>query len=335
MPKPAKYPKLRTYVKKGAAGQRWVSYAYDNRANGKPDIPLGTDYEEALRRWHEIHFDAPRIAGTLEEAFRQWEADVLPNYASAETRRGYTKNLRSMRPYFGPSRWAEVTLKRIKAYLNARSGKTQANREASLLRLIWNWARVEELTDKPFPAAGMERSNWKNKEGAREREVTDEQFAAVYRHADQVLRDAMDIATATGLRVMDVIGLRLSDVRKDRLHVKANKTGKAASFELAASVVLPPIIERRRAMRGPEHLFLLADGRRPVTYRRLNDRFVKARALAVADCPEVEGLFLRDMRKRAAQLSEDLRDASELLQHSSEAVTKAHYRPGSKLKPIR
>lgn len=35
MPKTSKYPKLRTSVKRGKAGQAWVSYWYDMRGSGK------------------------------------------------------------------------------------------------------------------------------------------------------------------------------------------------------------------------------------------------------------------------------------------------------------
>jgi hypothetical protein len=116
--------------------------------------------------------------------------------------------------------------------------------------------------------------------------------------------------------------------------------GEASEFLLVdmapcASAVLLPIIERRRAMREPEHVFLLAAGRRPVTHRRLSDRFCKARAAAAKEHPACAALFLRDMRKRAGQLAGSLSEASTLLQHSSQSVTQRHYRSGDKLKPVR
>ncbi len=40
-------------------------------------------------------------------------------------------------------------------------------------------------------------------------EVSDAAFAALHRHADQCLRDVLDIASACGLRVTDVLGLPL------------------------------------------------------------------------------------------------------------------------------
>lgn len=338
MPKPSKYPKLRVSVKRGRAGQVWQSWWYDMRGTGQRDISLGNDYEQALKRWAEIALDAPRIAGTLEEAFRAWEQDdsgLLAERLKDSTRVGYIKCLRALRPVFSGARWDEVTLPVMAQYVRKRTAKTRARQEMQVLSVVWNWARVQGMTALHFPAADMGRSGWKGIAQAREVEVTDAAFAAIYKHADACLRDALDIATATGLRVMDVIGLRLSDVRDGKLIVQASKTGKRAEFDLSLSTVLLPIIERRRAMREPEHVFLLAAGRRPVTHRRLSDRFTKARALAAKEHPACAALFLRDMRKRAGQLAGTLAEASTLLQHSSQSVTQRHYRSGDKLKPVR
>lgn len=330
----SKHPRLRVHVKRGKAGQVWTSYWFDMRGTGKADVPLGTDREAALVRWAELSGGASSIAGTLEEAFQRWEAEALPKIASAETRRDYAKCLRQLRPVFGPATWASVRLPVLKAYLAKRTGRTRANREMSVLQIVWNWARGEDLTQLHWPAAGMERSRWKNREQARDVEVTDAMFDTIYRHADQVLRDALDIASATGLRARDVRGLRLSDIRGGKLVVTASKTGKRAEFDLDASDVLPPIIARRRASKAL-HIYLLDANGKPPTERMLHDRFVKARAAAALELPECAGLMLRDMRKRAAQLSASLADASNLLQHSSPAVTRAHYRRGDKLRPVR
>lgn len=338
MPPASKYPKFRTSRKKGKGGQTWVSHWYDMRGTGQPDIALGNDYDAALKRWAEIHTEAPRIAGTLEEAFKAWEKapdGLLKPKIGPETRRGYTKCLRMMRGSLGGARWEDVTFKVLKTYVEKRSAKSRAKQEMQLLSVIWGWARTEDLTALPFPGAQMERSEWKGPNKRRQVEVSDAAFDALHKHADQTLRDALDIATATGLRVMDVLGLRLSDVRGGELLSTASKTGKHGDFDLSASAILSPIIERRRAMRKPEHLFLLAAGKMPVTYRMLAARFSKARAAAALEVPECADLILRDMRKRAAQLAGSLAEASKLLQHSSLSVTSQHYRQGDKLRPVR
>jgi len=343
MPKLTKYPNLRVHVRKGANGQRYVYYFYDMRGEGLPDIPLGRDRDEALAEWDALYNKRPRIKGTIEEAFAQWESEKLPEYASEETRKGYTKGLRWLRKVFASATWDATKLVHLMDYLKARKGKTQANREISLLSIIWNQARMWGMTTLPFPGAGMERSKWKNKEHAREFEVTDALFDAVYNEAGQMLRDCMDLSTATGMRLTDCRTILLP--ADNILKLKAGKTGKKADFDLALSQVLPDLLARRRAM-DVSHLMLLSteDGFR-VEAKDLRREYDKARRKAAAKAREqghkafaleIEAMVLRDMRKRASDLSDSDEAASSLLQHSSVALTKRHYRSkATQLKPVR
>jgi len=333
MPKKSKYPRFRTHVKRGKSGQVWTSFWYDMRKEGKPDIPLGNDYQKALARWQEIHEKGDMIAGTLEEAFVKYEEKILPHHKD-ETRIGYRKQLARIRPVFGPERWGSVTLQDIVFYLEKRTAKVQANREISLLSIIWNKARLWGMTDLPWPAHGMQRSGFKNKESARDVYVSDAQFEAIYKHASQVLKDAMDIASATGLRVKDVCALRLMDFVDSRATGKASKTGQRFTYDIAESSVLAEILERRKKVKAP-HVFVLDEKGQPVDWRMLNRRFGIARALAAKEYPAAGSLYLRDMRKKAAQATGNVAEAARLLQHSSTAITRRHYGASDVLKPVR
>ena len=338
-----KYPRLRSHTRKRKNGKVVVYYFYDRRPEGEPDIPLGIDYDEALKRWDEIHNRAPRIAGTLEEAFDRWEKEALPEYDNADTRDSYARHLKRLRPVFGECTWSDIELVDLKGYLKARTAKTQGNREMSLLSIIWNWARTEGLTRLPFPAAGMERSKWKNREKPRRFAVTDRLFEAVYAEADQTLRDCMDLATATGMRLTDCRTILLP--KGDVLSLSANKTGKAADFDLSLSSVLPELLARRRAMKTPCLMLLVSSTGKAVSARMLRDRWDEARAAAAKKALEtgdeelaaqIRAMFLRDMRKRAADLATDEEEASKLLQHSDKRLTVTHYRTrAARLKPVR
>lgn len=328
MPKRSKFPGLRSHSWKTKQGEVKTAYYFDRRAEGKPDDPLGTDHAEALRRWHELKFNMPREAGTLNEAFKRWEIEVLADKKPV-TRRDYGLALTQLKPVFGGARWADVTLPVLRGYLKKRTAKRRGNLELSVLSAIWNWARLEGLTALPWPAAGMERSKWKNPEKARTFEVTDDLFAAVYAKADQVLRDAMDIASATGLRLTDV---RTITIPADGiLRGKASKTGKRFEVDMAASAILAPMIERRKACKAA-HVFLLSTTTRYVTDRMLSGRWDKAREAAAKDpankaiAAALKAMYLRDMRSRAADLADSLDDAAELLQHDNKRLTGKHYR---------
>lgn len=336
------YPRLRSHTRKRKSGKVTTYYFYDMRPDGKPDVPLGTDHGKALAKWDEIHNRQPRIRGTLQEAFERWREEVLPAYR-ASTRRDYTQLLGAIEKVFGEATWDGIALTDLRDYLKKRTAKTRANREMSLLSIVWNWARLEGLTTLHFPAAGLSRSKWKNKERPRKFEVTDQLFAAVYADGDQVLRDCMDLASATGMRLTDCRTILLP--KGDLLRLDASKTGKEADFDLSLSTVLPELLARRRAIKTNTLMLLVTPAGKPVSYGMLRDRWDLARLRAgirakIANDDEladrIAAMWLRDMRKRAADLAESDEAAAELLQHSDTRLTRAHYRTkATRLKPVR
>lgn len=344
MPKRSAYPRLRTHVRRGAKGQVWHSWSYDMRPDGLPDVSLGSDYSEALKKWAELHERKPRIAGTILEAMEAWEAEKLDSletrYPVEETRKSYRRQLKRLKPVFGPATWDQIGMVELKGYLKKRTAKTQGNRELAVLSIVWNYARGEGLTKLPWPAAGMERSKWKNKEASRSFEVTDALFAAVYSEAASVLRDCMDLASATGLRLTDCRAVQIPP--GDVLRLRSSKTGKSAEFSLNDSPVLHRLVSTRRTLSTSHLLLLTTTTGRPVSSRMLRDAWDEARAKAAAKpeneaiADELRAMYLRDMRKRASDLAGSDQEASELLQHSSVALTKKHYRSKpTKLRPVR
>lgn len=341
MPKATKYPRLRTKVYRGKGGQAYVYFSYDMRPDGGKDVRLGTDYAKAVEQWELLHNKKPLTIGRLQEAFDRWVERELPKYESAETRKGYTKNLRTMAPVIGQMTWDEVTLPILREYLDRRSAKTQGNREISLLSVVWGKARLWGMTRQPWPAQGVK--NWKNEEVARTFEVTDELFAAVYAEADQVLRDCMDIATATGMRLTDARTVRMPVAGV--LRHKAGKTGKWVEFEVSQSPVLSALVARREAVKVHCIMLLSTETGRQASMGMLRDRWDDARDKAALKAETtgnrefgavIRRMFLRDMRSRAADLAGDIGEASKLLQHSSQRLTEVHYRnKPEKLRAVR
>jgi hypothetical protein len=341
MPKRSKYPRLRAKTYKGASGQRYVYYVYDMRSEGKPDVRLGKDWAEAVRQWDELHNRKPRIAGRLQEAFDRWKEKELPNYTSKETRKSYTLHLKRLGPVFGEMVWDEITLPILRKYLDLRTAKFQGNREISVLSIIWGKALLWGMTQKPWPAAGVR--DWKNKEAPRQIEVTEAMFSAVYAQADQVVRDAMDIASATGMRLTDARTVRMPV--NGILRHKAGKTDKWMEFEVASSPVLTALVQRREKVKADTVMLLTTARGRPVGPGMLWKRWDEARERAAEKAAQagnkglaqaIRGMYLRDMRKLASQLAGSLDEASKLLQHDSQSVTRKHYRQSAdKLRAVR
>ena len=324
--KKTKYPNLRTHVRRGKNGQVWTYWTYDRRAEGLPELPLGSDYAQAIASWRKLREHVPLTVGRLQQAIDKWRDEVLPTYTVPNTRHQYRSYLKNIEAAMGHMGWEEISMQTLYTYIGKRSAKTSANREMSTLALVWNAARRWGMTTTLYPAQGLPK--WKNKESERKVEVTDAMFAAVYEQADRVLRDAMDIATSTGLRITDVRTIRMPV--NGVLRFVANKTKKAAEFVVADSPVLSALVERREAMKAHCVMLLCTDSGRQVSEYMLSEsRWPKARAKAIEAHPELrkqlEGLYLRDLRKMAANLAGDLESAAKLLQHSSAKTTSDHY----------
>lgn len=331
----SKYPRLRSHTRKGKSGQVWTWYTYDMRPEGGTEISLGKDYAQAIEKWHKLHNQIPMTKGLVQEAIDRWRENCLPEYTK-KTRDDYARQLKRIEEVFGKAAWHEITLPAMRAYLEKRTAKTQGNRELSVLSIVWGKARVWGMTELPWPAAGVK--DWKNSESARTFDVTEALFDAVYSKADQVLKDCMDISTATGMRLTDVRTIAMP--ADGRLRFRAGKTSKAAYFVVADSPVLSALVERRQKMDHPCTTLLVTERGKPLSARMLRERYEAAREAAAEAFPqlaeEIRAMWLRDMRKRAAWLAGGDQEAADLLQHSSSAVTKKHYITGGrKLKAVR
>jgi hypothetical protein len=327
------YPRLRSHVRRGKNGKTRTYYFYDMRHEGKPDVPLGRDYDEALKQWDQIHNRKPRILGTLEEAFERFEREVIPTL-SAGNAKNYRAHLKVIRGPMGRATWASIDQPALWAYYDSRSNKGQAKKEIRALSFIWNKALRWGLTRLPNPARGMQMEGY----APRRFEVSDALFAAVYSCADSVLRDTMDLATATGMRLTDA--RRVLMPSGGSLRLTASKTGKLAEFDVSSSPVLTRMVEHRRSIKADHLMLLTTPTGKPVSATMLRARWDEAREKAAKAHPElaaqIEAMYLRDMRKRAADLASDLEEASRLLQHSSTKVTADHYRNKPvKVRPVR
>jgi integrase len=307
------------------------------RGTAQKDIRLGTDYPTALEQWHKLHNHIPLTRGRVQEAIDQWREQILPTYESEGTRAQYKSYLKNIESAFGQMAWHEIELQTLQIYLNKRTAKTSANRELAVLAVVWGQARKWGMTKDTYPARGL--TDFGNKEKPRKVEVTDEMFNAIYGKADRILRDAMDIATATGMRITDVRTVRMPVDGK--LRFKASKTGKWAEFEVAQSPVLSAMVQRREASKAHCVMLLASDtGRQVSEWMLCEKRWNEAKQAAIKAFPrlkaDLSGLYLRDLRKRAADLAEDMESASKLLQHSSTKMTETHYRTKpTKLKAVR
>lgn len=314
-----------------------VFYYYD--AGGKPrrEIPLGSDYTLAVRKWAELHQDEAPVtaAATLKTVWDTYMQRVLPT-KSAGTQRDYLKSSKHVLDFFNdpPAPLDEIQPVHIRQYLDWRGkdAKTRANRERALISTLWNHAREWGYTDRANPCSGIAGFD----EPGRKVYVEDAVFEAVYKAADQPTRDSLDLAYLTAQRPADVAKLYETDIEDGRLCIQQGKTGKRLKIRITGQ--LATTIERVRARKQAYRVHSLAlivdEHGKPLSQRAIWERFQKAKTKAAEEHPKlaekIEEFQLRDLRAKGgtdkAVREKDVRAAQKILGHSHVAMTERYVR---------
>lgn len=273
---------------------------------------LAKTFQDAMVAYAGLNSTRGPLA-TLGKIMDKYQAEILPTKA-LRTQRGYLADMRPLRAAFGQMRPGDLTPTDIYAYMDERP-RVAANREKSLLSTVYNHAiRWGAASENPC------RLVTRNTERPRDRYVTDDEFWAVYDMAAPIIQSAMMLSVLTGLRLGDLLRLRLSDCRDDGIVVHTAKTGKSLLFawtpELEAAVKAARAVERRAA-----GLYVIATrtGQRytPSGFASLWQRLMRSYAASGG-----ERFQFRDLRAKAASDHPDGR----LLGHMSEATLHRHYR---------
>ena len=323
-------------------GKIWVGYYYRDSA-GK-EIPLGTDLSKARLKWAELEAkEKPADLTTMKGIFDRYVRDVIPKKGE-RTQKDNMAELKQLRPTFDEAPIDSITPFNVAGYRDARSAKVRANREIALLSHVFNMAREWGLTERENPCQGIR----KNKEAPRDYYANAAVWDAVYAVAEQELKEAMDLGYLTGQRPADVLIMRSDDTEGDYFLVTQGKTGqklrilmRTAAGENSLGRLVREISERNV---GHSSKFLLINrhGKR-MTKGMLRLRWDKAREKAKQNAMEqgdpllaakIGGFQFRDIRPKAASEIIDIGDASLLLGHSKQEITKRVYRRiGATAKP--
>ena len=315
-------------------GTVWVGYYYRD-ANGK-EIALGGDLDKARLKWAELECKSkPADLKIMKGIFDRYERDIVPKKAP-RTQKDNKAEFKHLRNGFDTAPIDAITPSMVAQYRDARTAKTRANREIALLSHVFNMAREWGFTDKENPCAGVR----KNKEKVRDFYANDVVWTAVYTQAPQELKDAMDLAYLTGQRPADVIAMNEGDVEGDYLTVQQGKTGRRLRILMQVDGIknsLGLLIEDI-SIRNKHHTsarFILNAYGRQVSQEMLRNRWddarEKARLKAIsegnpADSEKIAQFQFKDIRPKAASEITDIADASLLLGHSKQEITKRVYR---------
>ena len=315
-------------------GKVWVGYYYRD-STGK-EIPLGSDLDKARMKWAELEAkDKPADLKLMKAIFDRYDREIIPKKAP-RTQVDNRAELRQLRPLFDEAPIDSITPSMIAGFRDARTAKVRANREIALLSHIFNMAREWGLTERENPCQGIR----KNKETPRDYYANAVVWDAVYAMAEPELKEAMDLGYLTGQRPADVILMRSDDRDGDYFMVIQGKTKQKLRILLTTELGENSLgrlireITERNAHHPSKYLLISKHGKR-MTKGMLRLRWDKAREKAqqkaIKDgdpmlAAKIGGFQFRDIRPKAASEIVDIGDASLLLGHTKQEITKRVYR---------
>lgn len=349
-------------VKKGARGKCWYYLDRGVQPDGtRPWEPLGSNFADALRAYASRieTVEAPPV--TVPELLARWNKETATERKAA-TLDDIRYALKRLTEFFGdpPAPLEHVEPVHIRKYLDWRhtvaknekiaagkavvgdEGKARANREIAWFSAAWNWARDRGMTKAQNPTVGIKR----HKEKGHDIYVEDEELAAIMEHADEPLREAMELAYLIGQRPGDLRDIRETDIRDGILTIDQNKTGAKLRIEVvgALAALIDRIKARKASIKGVRSLSLLCnEAGQPMQKSAMRYRFDKAREMAAEKAPNkavaarLRSIQFRDLRAKAASDVESMQTAQKLLGHANEQMT-AHYvrqRRGDKVSPVK
>lgn len=360
--KPTRWKNLPRGMRARERGEK-IYYFLDTGGKPRKEIPLGTDYVQAVQKWAELTTRKAPAAGdvTMGYVAERYFAEVVPSKAAGSQKSDEKEKVWVLRFFDDPPAKLDVIQPHhIKQFMRWRAseartaaikragdrpgaepvpityGQVRANRARSLISHMWNFAREEGITSLPNPCVGVHRFTEKGRDAAPDAEMV----ARVLAVADKPLQFAMRLADIIGQRPMDVRKISEADIKDGVLHVRQGKTQAKLRIEVAGelAVLLDEIRAYKKEIGGVRVLALLVnESGQPMRADAIRYRFDKARDLAGISKNDFQ---FRDFRAKAAtetDESQGTKAAQALLGHTTEAMTAGYIRhkAGRKVSPNR
>lgn len=312
----------RVYAKHGA-------YYFVDSANKWH--PLGKEFGPAMQKWAAMV--QPVIGkvrmGAVMDAYIK---EQLPA-RKPRTQKDYLSSIATLRPVFGEMWPEDVEPKHIYAFMRLRNAPVRANRDVAVLSNVMTQAIRMGLVNAN-PCKQVRR----NEEHPRTREVLDSEIVAFLPHCPAWLQAYIRLKLLTGLRQGDMLNIRLDQLREDGLFVQTGKRGKRLLFTWNDD--LHAAVDTIKALRHRVTSLYLFNSQRngtTLTSGAFKSAWARTMSKAMESGSLTETFAENDLRAKVASEAVELgQNATAMLGHSSDAVTKRHYQRGTqKVEPLR
>lgn len=360
--KPSRWTNLPRGMRARERGQK-IHYYLDTGGKPRKEIPLGSDYVMAVKKWGELTSAKKPEGGiiTVKYVVDRYFKEVVPSKASNTQRDNEQEKAWVLKFFDDPPapldsvepqhvrqfmRWRASEARKAAEARNAAKktptepvpatfGQVRANRAKALFSHMWNFAREDGMTKLANPCTGVHRF----KETGRESAPDDELVAQVMKHADKPLQFAMRLADIVGQRPSDVRNMSEAHIRSGLLHVSQGKTKTKLRIEAVGELeaLLAEIKEFKKGCPLHSLALLVNEKGQALTEEAMRYRFDKARRLAGIAKQDFQ---FRDFRAKVATATDDVagtKAAQAVLGHTTEAMTAGYIRhkAGKKVRPIR
>ncbi len=281
---------------------------------------LGKTFVEAMREYANLIEGIGNIL-TIGQLIDRYLVEVAPLKAK-ETYKSNLNEAKFLRIGLGEMRVGDLKSWHVYQYMDIRKkrGTVRPNREVALLSHIYTTATRWGLVENN-PCLKVERF----KEAPRERYIEDWEYGAFRNFAGPVVAAYMDFKLLTGLRISDVLKVKIEDLKVDGIHVLISKTKRNIIIEWSER--LRKSVEKARSLNrslSSEYLFSTRNGKQYTcsgfssTWQR---KMKKALELGI-----IKERF-RDHDLRAKTGSDiEFEHATRLLAHLDSKITEKHYR---------
>lgn len=236
--------------------------------------PIDAPKRTVLRRHAEELAKYETVEGSFAHLAELFMESPAFKSLATRTQSDYTRYLKTVVKVFGKMQAELIRPEHIRRYMDIRGEETQvqANREHSFMSKVFSWG-YERGRVSLNPCHKVSKFS----EESRTRYITDEEYQAVYAHANAYIKTAMEISYCCATRQGDIIDLKHDQLLDEGIHIKQGKTNKAQikrwSPRLRAAIKL---LRQQTVVANRTYLFVDKKGQR-ITGHRLRQWWRKAR----------------------------------------------------------
>ena len=303
--------------------QKGGMYYYVTSSGGKRKwIKLHAELAKARVLWAQLeNGDYATQTSLFNERLDLYLASPKFTALAERTRIQYECVAKTLRAYFDGASMESIQPKHIAIWMDNHHSAIQANTGKAIISNVFDIAVRYGIVN-----ANPARQIKYNRVGGRDRLITDQEYRAIWKAADDHVRIAMDVGYLTGTRIQDILDIHLGDLSPEGIFVKVGKVKNSTKKKqlFLWSPGLEEVIARAKALpRSVRGLYLICDRQgKPYSYSTFNTHWLKAvRSVGI------EGVHFHDIRAKAATDAKALGiNYQALLGHASKAMSDRYLR---------